>query len=62
MISKHFILSTVMNNNEELQFVSIPEENQISSEQEVHYFNYHRYGKIIKSGNMKELIIQTFVG
>lgn len=51
-----------MNNNEELQFVSIPEESQVSSEQEVQNFNYHRYGKIIKLGNMKELITETFVG
>ena len=35
MISKHFILRSVMNNNEELQLVSIPEESQVSSEQEV---------------------------
>lgn len=30
-----FILRSVLNNNEELQVVSIPEESQVSSEQEV---------------------------
>lgn len=35
MISILFIQSSVINNNEELQLVSIPEESQVSSEQEV---------------------------
>ena len=30
-----FIVRSVMNNNEELPLVSIPEESQVSSEQEV---------------------------
>ena len=33
-----------MNNNEELQLVSISEESQVSREQEGDNFNYHRYG------------------
>ena len=35
-----------MNNNEELQLVSIPEESQVSSEQEVYYLTY-KYKNIL---------------
>lgn len=44
MILKHFIQSSVKNNKEDLQLVSIVEESYVSSEQEVNNFIYYRYG------------------